>query len=86
MHMKFIFRYLLISLWLSAPLAGFSVPPQGEAHQKQIDRERKKKQKEGEKEYKKLLKEHHQRQSKETKAMMRQSRKDSKTNTPVKKK
>jgi hypothetical protein len=85
--MRLIFRYILIFIWLVLPFEGGAhLPQDAKVHQKKIDREREARQKEAQKEYNKALKAHHQRQSKETKAMMRQSRKDSKKNTPVKKK
>jgi hypothetical protein len=86
-RMRVIFRYILIFTWLVLPFAGAAGHPQDAgAGQKKIDREKQKRQKEAQKDYNKALKEHHQRQSKETKSMMRQSRKDSKKNTPLKKK
>ncbi len=53
-------------------------------NQKKINADRERKQKQAEKEYHKAVKQHQKSQSKNTRAMMRQSRKESGTNTPVK--
>jgi hypothetical protein len=57
---------------------------EAKVNQKKIDKERAKKEKEGQKQYEKAVKKHMDNQSKETKAMMKQAKKDSKKNTPVK--
>jgi len=60
---------------------------QGQEHkvnQKKINQDRERKQKQAEKEYHNAVKQHQKSQSKNTRAMMRQSRKESGTNTPVK--
>jgi len=54
-------------------------------NQKKINKERERKQKQAEKDYHNAVKRHQKAQSKNTKAMMHQSRKESGSNTPVKK-
>jgi len=54
-------------------------------NQKKINKERERKQKQTEKDYHNAVKHHQKAQSKNTKAMMRQSRKESGSFTPVKK-
>ena len=53
-------------------------------NQKKINKEREKKQKQAEKDYHNGVKQHQKSQAKITKAMMRQSRKESGSRTPVK--
>jgi len=57
---------------------------QHKVNQKKIDKERASKQKKADKEYRNAVKHHKQIQSKNTKAMMQQSRKESGSLTPVK--
>ena len=57
---------------------------EAKVNQKKIDRDREKKEKEGQKQYEKAVKRHLDNQSKETKAMMKKAKKDSKKNTPLK--
>jgi hypothetical protein len=52
-------------------------------NQKKINKERAKKQKQAEKDYRNAVKRHKKIQSKNTKSMMRQSRKESGSRTPV---
>ena len=59
-------------------------PQEAKVNQKKIDRNRAKKEKESRKEYEKAVKRHNDNQSKQTKAMMKKAKKDSKKNTPLK--
>jgi hypothetical protein len=77
--------YMLIFLMLA--LFCFAPPVRAQerkVHQKKINKERAKKQKQAEKEYHNAVNQHNKNQSKSTKAMMRQSRKESGTLTPIK--
>jgi hypothetical protein len=60
------------------------IPQEAKVNQKKIDRDRAKKEKEAQKDYEKAVKRHMDNQSKETKAMMKKAKKDSKKNTPLK--
>ena len=76
---------LLITLFLSAVF----MLPSGHAqeqkvNQKKFNKDRERKQKQAVKEYHKAVKLHQKNQAKNTKAMMRQSRKQSGTLTPIK--
>lgn len=72
---------LLLVLTLCLP---GSYGQEQKVNQKKIDKERAKKQKQAEKDYHNGVKRHQKAQSKNTKAMMHQSRKESGSNTPVK--
>ena len=81
-------RSLLLALFcffLLAPLSFTSCFPESAVRQKRIDRERRKKEKEARKAYEMDLKKHHKSQTKETRARMRQTRKNAKRVTPLKK-
>jgi len=78
-------RFLaLLSLFLLLQFSYTDCFPEAAVRQKKIDRERKQKEKQARKAYELDLKKHHQNQSKETRAMMKQSRKKSKKFTPLK--
>ena len=79
---QFLFLILLI---LVLPLSQSSCKPQSSVRQQQIDRNRKKQQAKAMKAYKMDLKKHYKSQSKETRAMMKRSRRQSKKHTPGKK-
>jgi hypothetical protein len=66
------------------PLFCSSFPQETKVNQRKIDREHKKKEKAKQKEYEEAKKMHVKNQSKETRAMMKKARKDSKKNTPMK--
>jgi hypothetical protein len=55
-------------------------------NQKKIEKEKKNREKAAMKDYRDALKRHHNNQSKETRTMMKHSRKEAKKNTPVRKK
>ena len=78
----FLFLVLLI---LVLPLSQSSCKQQSSIRQKHIDRERKKNQAKARKAYEMDLKKHYKSQSKETRAMMKRSRRKSRQNTPSKK-
>jgi hypothetical protein len=85
--MTAVLRYLLAAILvcsLAWPLG--SEGQEARVNQKKIEREQKKKEKAAMKDYRDALKRHLKRQSKETKAMMRQSRKEAKKTMPVRKK
>ena len=71
---------LLLLFIISMPVA---VGQEHRVNQKKINRERANKQKKAEKEYHNAVKRHKKIQSKNTKGMMRQSRKESGSLTPV---
>jgi len=71
-------------LLLMLPMYGIQAQER-KVNQKKIDHDRAKKQKQAEKEYHDAVKHHKKIQSKNTKAMMRDSRKQSGSLTPVKK-
>lgn len=75
----------LLLLAFIIPVSFSACFPEAAVHQKRIDRERKQKEKEARKQYELDLKRHHKSQSKETKAMMKESRRKSKKMTPLKK-
>jgi len=77
--------FVLISICFFAVI----MVPSGHAqerriNQKKLDKERERKQKKALKEYHKAVRQHQKNQSKKTKAMMHQSRKQSGTLTPIK--
>jgi hypothetical protein len=78
-------RTLLLFLVMIPFLASFQ-PQEAKVNQRKINKERARKEKKAQKDYEKAVREHNKMQSKETKAMMKQARKDSKKNTPVRKK
>ncbi len=79
-----LFLFLII-LMLVLPLSQSSCKQQASVRQKQIDRNREKQQAKARKAYEMDLKKHHKSQSKETRAMMKRSRRKSRQNTPLKK-
>jgi hypothetical protein len=86
-------KKILLSRLLTLLLAGivFPViiafaPQEAKVNQRKIDRDRAKKEKLAWKEYKTAVREHEKRQSQETRSMMKQSKKDARKNTPLKKK
>lgn len=82
--MKRLLLLTLLSLAFLLPISFTSCFPESAVHQKRIDRERKQKEKKARKQYEMDLKRHHKSQSKQTRAMMRESRKKSKKLTPLK--
>ncbi len=83
--MRFKGRSLLIA-WIIAflPILFAYTPPQeARVNQKKIERDRAKKNKQAKKEYDKAVKRHRNMQTKETKSRMKQSKKESKSITPV---
>jgi Flp pilus assembly protein TadB len=76
-------KRIFLVLILILPFLFAFYPQEAKVNQRKIEREHQRKAKEAEKNYLQA-KEHHQKmQSKETKAMMKQSRKQSKKNTPI---
>ena len=85
--MKFSLRTFSIALLVFClAVPDVSVGQQAKVSQRKIEKEKKKKDKAAVREYKDALKRHHQLQSKETRAMMRESERKAKKNTPVKRK
>ncbi|MBN1198907.1 MAG: hypothetical protein JXA23_06125 [Bacteroidales bacterium] len=82
--MKRLLLLALLSLAFLLPVSFTSCFPESAVRQKKIDRERKQKEKKARKQYEMDLKRHHKSQSKQTHAMMRESRKKSKKLTPLK--
>ncbi|HNW76235.1 MAG TPA: hypothetical protein PKJ28_05050 [Bacteroidales bacterium] len=78
------FSIALLVICLAVPYT--SIGQQAKVSQRKIEREKKKKDKAAVREYQDALKRHHQLQSKETRAMMRESQRKAKKNTPVKRK
>ncbi|TSA26171.1 MAG: hypothetical protein D4R67_08385 [Bacteroidetes bacterium] len=81
-------RSLLLALlcfFVVAPLNFTSCFPESAVHQKKIDHDRRIKEKEARKAYELDLKKHHKNQTKETRARMRQTKKNAKRVTPLKK-
>ncbi len=78
-----IILFLLMSFVF--PMSSSLFSQQVKVNQKQIDRKRRKEGIKAKKAYEADLKQHHTSQSKETRAMMRESRKKSKRITPLKK-
>ena len=77
--------YLLIYLLLATAVFTPVIHAQEKkVNQKKISKDRAKKQKQAQKEYHDAVNQHKKNQSKSTKAMMRQSRKESGTLTPIK--
>jgi hypothetical protein len=73
----------MIIVFVTLPLL-FSCSPKGtNVNQKKIDRERAKQEKEAQKQFDQALKRHKQIQTKETRARMKQSHKESKKLTPI---
>ena len=60
------------------------VPQEARVNQKKIERQREKKQKESIKQYEQAVKRHYDNQSKATKKTMKQTKKESKNATPIK--
>ncbi|MFH1297056.1 MAG: hypothetical protein ABIJ04_07270 [Bacteroidota bacterium] len=83
--MKRILFLALLCLTLLLPLSYTSCFPESAVRQKRIDRERKQKEKQARKAYEMDLKRHHKSQSKETRARMRESRRNARQITPLKK-
>ncbi|MEI8007687.1 MAG: hypothetical protein WCI48_15885 [Bacteroidota bacterium] len=77
-------KQLVCLLLISILCLSVSYGQEHKVNQKKINKERAKKQKQAEKDYHNGVKQHQKAQSKNTKAMMRQSRKESGSNTPVK--
>ena len=75
-------RFFLVLILILPFLFAFS-PQEARVNQSKIERNLKRKDKEAEKYYLQAKKNHQKIQSKETKAMMRKSRKQSKQNTPM---
>jgi hypothetical protein len=77
----------ILSIWIIAffpMLISFAPPQEARVNQKKIERERAKKGKEAKRQYDKAVKQHHNMQSKTTKARMKQTKKESKSATPIK--
>ncbi len=85
--MTFLLRSVFIALMACCLLipAG-SAGQEARVNQKKIEREKKKREKAAMKDYRDALKRHHKNQSKETRTMMKHSRKEAQKNTPVRKK
>ena len=64
--------------------AGAIYPQEAKVNQRKINAERAKKEKESKKQYEKAVKQHYDHQSKETKAMMKRAKRETKKNTPIK--
>ena len=64
-------------------LFAYSPPQEARVNQKKIERDRAKKDKQAKKQYDKAVKRHRNMQSKETKSRMKQSKKESKSVTPI---
>lgn len=75
----------LLFLALILPLSHTSCFPESAVRQKKIDRERRHNEKQAKKSYEADLKRHHKSQSKQTRTMMKDSRRKSKKVTPLKK-
>jgi hypothetical protein len=78
-------RWKLISLIVAffPLLISFTPPQEARVNQKKIEKERVKKEKESKRQYDKAVKRHHNMQTKETKARMKQTKKESKSATPI---
>lgn len=78
-------RSLLIACVIAfLPMLFACTPPQeARVSQKKIERNRAKKDKQAKKQYDKAVKRHRNMQTKETKSRMKQSKKESKSNTPI---
>lgn len=83
-HMRLKGRSFLI-LWIISflPMLIACTPQEARVNQKKIERDRAKKDKQAKKQYDKAVKRHHNMQTKETKSRMKQSKKESKSNTPI---
>ncbi len=77
--------FVLFCLSLLLPLSYTSCFPESAVRQKKIDRNRRLQEKKARKTYEMDLKRHHKSQSKETRARMRESRRNTKQVTPLKK-
>jgi hypothetical protein len=76
-------QMLLLLLFFPALLMAFT-PQEGGSGRRKAERERVKKERQADRKYQKDVKQHLNNQSKETKAMMKKSKRNSKKNTPVK--
>lgn len=77
---------LILFAWLIALLPmlfAYTPPQEARVNQKKIERDRAKKDKQAKKQYDKAVKRHRNMQTKETKSRMKQSKKESKSNTPI---
>jgi hypothetical protein len=83
--MKRLLVFTLLFLALLIPLSFTSCFPESAVHQKKIDRERETNAKKARKAYETDLKRHHKSQSKQTRSMMKDSRRKSKKVTPGRK-
>ncbi len=73
-------------LWLVVllpMLISFTPPQEARVNQKKIEKERAKKEKQSKKQYEKAVKRHHNMQTKETKSRMKQTKRESKSSTPL---
>ena len=77
-----IFLFGCIAAFL--PVVFSFVPQEARVNQKKIERQREKKQKESIKQYEQAVKRHHDNQSKATQKSMKQTKKESKNATPIK--
>jgi len=77
-------KILVVFVLINLSVIPVTYAQEKKVNQKQIDKQRRKKQKQAEKEYHDAIKQHMKNQSRNTKAMMKQSRKESGTMTPVK--
>lgn len=76
-------RNWLIVVLMMLPLLISFAPQEAKVNQKKIDRERARQKKEAQKQFDQALKRHKQIQTKETRARMKQSKKESKKVTPL---
>ncbi len=76
---------VLLVAFVLIPFLSASYPQESKVNQRKINRERQKKERQAQKEYEAAVKNHNKLQSKETKSMMKQAKKDSSKNTPVRK-
>ncbi len=77
------FRILLVGLFLLSLFMGCA-PQDAKVHQRKLNHDREKKEAAAMKSYQNAVKQHNKNQSKETKAMMKQARKSTGKNTPLK--
>jgi len=81
--MRFFVKNIFICLLAFLPVYCLSLPQKGGVNQKKIERERNRKGKAAKKQYDQAVIQHQLKQSKETRARMKQTKKESKKATPI---
>jgi len=74
---------IIAILFFFLPYFAASLPQEAKVNQRKVDREHHRKEKAAKKEYQDAIKMHEKNQSKETRAMMKKSKKENKKNTPM---